>query len=183
MPVRRDSIGWTQMKRNLASDGKSTELQHSAFPVGLDMIEVLTRFWGELDQILPARIIHVVDPYFLDAGGESTYTHAGNVASLLRPALRTAEEIRLIHSRQREGVTAATEECFLRVNPDIDIVFHRGTQMHARYVIADHTRVLRMEFSFNRIRKSFGTVSVVSDPSDLEGILGELRRLEERSGS
>ena len=104
------------------------------------------------------------------------------MASLLRPALRTAEEIRLIYSRQREGVAAAIEECFLRVNPDQDIVFHRGTQMHARYVIADHTRVLRMEFSFNRIRKSFGTASMVNDPRDLDGILRELQRLEESPG-
>lgn len=34
-----------------------------------------------------------------------------------------------------------------------------------------------MEFSFNRIGKSFGTVSLVDDGEDLAGVLEELERL------
>jgi len=61
------------------------------------------------------------------------------------------------------------------------VQFCMGTEMHSRYLIADRSRVLRMEFSFNRIGKSFGTVSLVEDPEDLAGIVHELDRLDPAS--
>ena len=69
------------------------------------------------------------------------------------------------------------ERYFGLINKDASLAFKRGDQMHGRCIIGDRCRVLRMEFSFNRIGMTFGTVSFVEDAEDLTGILHELDRL------
>lgn len=151
-------------------------VEESAFPTSLSLLEVLTKFWGEVKKIAPSSELHVVDPYLLDAGGQDPDTYAGNVTALLKPVLATASHIVLVHGQLREGIRELLERDFALVsNASLDFV--RGSQMHARYVVGDRSRVLRMEFSFNRIGKTLGTVSLVEDPDDLAGILHELERL------
>jgi hypothetical protein len=52
--------------------------------------------------------------------------------------------------------------------------------MHSRYVVADRARVIRMEFSFNRIGRTFGTVSVLEVDEDHAGIIDDIKRLHLR---
>lgn len=153
-------------------------LTHSAFPTSLPMFEVVTKFWTELKKILPAHELHVIDPYVLDAGGaEDPATYAGNVTSLLTPALRSVKRVVVVHGKPREGVRDFLTRDIALMNSETEVQFHKGKEMHARYLVADRSRVLRMEFSFNRIGKSFGTVSLVEDEEDLAGILHEVERL------
>lgn len=152
-------------------------LEHSAFPTDLPLFEVMGRFWGELKNVLPADELHVVDPYLLDAGGADPATYAGNVVGLLKVGLTSVRRVVFVHAKERDGIRDLIGEDALLVNPDLSVRFVKGTGMHARYLIADRRRVLRMEFSFNRIGKHFGTISQVNDPQDLSGILDELQRL------
>lgn len=142
------------------------------------MFEVVDRFWTELRKILPANELHVIDPYVLDAGGtDDPATYAGNVVSLLTPALRVVQHVVVVHGKPRAGVRDLLARDIGIVNAGATIHFRKGSEMHARYLVADRSRVLRMEFSFNRIGKSFGTVSLVEDEADLAGILDEVERL------
>ncbi|MFA4930093.1 MAG: hypothetical protein WC558_16375 [Patulibacter sp.] len=153
-------------------------LEHGAFPTTLSFFDVTAKFWTELRKILPAQEVHVVDPYLLDAGGEDPATYAGNIASLLKPALASAGTIVIVHAKARDGIQGLLEKNVAALNRSAQMRFRRGTGMHARYLIADRSRALRMEFSFNRIGKSFGTVSLVEGTEDLAGIVGELNRLD-----
>ncbi|WP_062208298.1 hypothetical protein [Demequina oxidasica] len=156
-------------------------LDHAAFPISLSLSDVLARYWFELKKILPADEVHIVDPYMLDSGGADAATYAGNVTSLLSPAVRGAKRLVFVHGKAGPDLGELLDTDIATLNPSIDVLFTRGSAMHSRYVIADRARALGMEFSFNRIGKSFGTVSLVDDPSDLAGILGELQRLTQTS--
>lgn len=159
-----------------------TYLEESAFPTDLPLVDVIARFWTELRKILPANEMHVIDPYALDAGGGDATTYAGNVVALLTPALRVARRVIVVHGKPREGVRELLAQDIALVNADVEIKFRRGSEMHARYIVADRSSALRMEFSFNRIGKSFGTVSVVEGEEDLAGIIEELERLHPTVG-
>lgn len=152
-------------------------LTHSAFPTSLTSIEVVSKFWTELRKILPASELHVIDPYVLDDGGANPATYAGDVASLLRPALRVVKRVVFVYGKPRQGIPELLAGDIALVNSEVDVQFHKGTEMHARYLVADRSRAIRMEFSFNRIGKSFGTVSIVEDVEDIAGIVAEIRRL------
>lgn len=155
-----------------------TFLQESAFPTSLSLFDIATRFWSELKKVLPAAELHVIDPYILDAGGTDPATFAGNVVSLLKPALTDVDQLVVVHAKAREGIQVLLTRDIGLVASDLSVRFEHGTEMHARYLVADRSRVLRMEFSFNRIGKSFGTISLVEDDADRKGILGELQRLD-----
>lgn len=165
------------MSEEEKSHSTATYLETSAFPTSLPLVEVLARFWTELKKILPADELHVIDPYALDPGGEDPATYAGNVASLLVPALRVVRSVVVVHGKPREGLRELLSHDISLVNAETEIQFQRGSEMHARYLVADRARALRMEFSFNRIGKSFGTVSVVNETEDLAAIVDELERL------
>jgi hypothetical protein len=158
--------------------GNVSWLEESAFKADLPLVEVLAKFWKELKKLLPATELHVVDPYLLDAGGADAEYYAGNVVSLLNPALRQVDKVVFVYAKAREGIQPLIEADAHLVNSSASIVFRQGTKMHPRYLIADRSRVLLMEFSFNRIGKTFGTVSQVTDPEDLASILDELERLD-----
>jgi len=168
-----------KMKANSTgdSDSRATHLEHSAFPTSLSLPDVLARYWSELRKILPADELHVVDPYVLDSGGADAVTYAGDVTSLLGPALRLVKRVVFVHEKPRVGIRELIETDIALFDATTEVSFHRGTAMHSRYVVADRSRALRMEFSFNRIGKSFGTVSLVDDGEDLAGVLEELQRL------
>jgi hypothetical protein len=83
----------------------------------------------------------------------------------------------VVHGKPREGIRELLARDIALVSSETDIQFQRGSEMHARYLVADRSRALRMEFSFNRIGKSFGTVSLVEDAEDLAGIVDEVERL------
>lgn len=168
----------SNLRRELAP---GATLEHGAFPTSLSFFDVTSKFWTELRKILPAQEVHVVDPYLLDAGGEDPAVYAGNVASLLKPALMSAGTVVVVHAKPREGIRGLLEKNIATLNGGAQVQFCMGTEMHSRYLIADRSRVLRMEFSFNRIGKSFGTVSLVEDPEDLAGIVHELDRLDPAS--
>lgn len=160
----------------------ATYLEEAAFPTSLPLVEVIVKFWGEIKKIAPADELHVIDPYLLDAGGEDSATYAGNVTALLKPALVGATHVVLIHGKPRAGIRELLVRDFALVNAGASLDFRRGSQMHGRYIVGDRSRVLRLELSFNRIGKTFGTVSVVEDSEDLTGILQELERLHPTSG-
>lgn len=143
----------------------------------MSLPDVLAKYWSELRKILPANELHVVDPYILDSGGADAATYAGDVTSLLGPALRRVNRVVFVHDKPRVGIRELLESDIALVDATTEVHFHRGTVMHARYVVADRSRALRMEFSFNRIGRSFGTVSLVDDGEDLAGVLEELERL------
>ncbi len=155
-----------------------TILQESAFPVTLSQMDVIGLFWKEMKLLLPASELHVIDPYALDAGGKRPDQYAANFVALLKTVLVTVERATIIYSKEREGVRALIEQDARMMNPDLTIEYRRGSGLHARYIIADRERISRMEFSFNRIGDSFGTVSLVTDPDDVAGILAELERLD-----
>lgn len=156
-------------------------IEHSAFPRSLPSLEVLTRFWTELKKILPADELHVIDPYALDAGGADLANYAGQVTSLLTPALRVVRNVVVIHGKPREGIRDHLAQHIAKqialLNAETEVQFQKGSEMHGRYLVADRARALRMDFSFNSIGKSFGTVSVVDDAEDLAGVVNELERL------
>jgi hypothetical protein len=155
-----------------------TRLQESAFPTNLPLVEVIAKFWSEVKLLIPGGHIHVIDPYILDSGGENNATYAGNVAALLKPLVQGAKQITFVYQRQGDEVGKMLEANLLLLNPDVMIKYCKGTGMHARYIVSDRSRALRLEFSLNRIGKSFGTVSLVSDEEDLGGIVTELERLD-----
>lgn len=159
------------------SDSRATHLEHSAFPTSLSLPDVLARYWSELRKILPADELHVVDPYILNAGGADAATYAGNVTSLLGPALRGVQRVVFVHDKPRVGIRELIERDVALLDATLEVNFHNGTGMHSRYVVADRARALRMEFSFNRIGRTFGTVSLVDAGEDLTGVLEELERL------
>lgn len=163
--------------------GRDEPLEHAAFPSDLPLTDVVTKFWGEVRKIMPTNELHVIDPYLLDAGGQDGATYAGNVATLLNPALARTRHVVLVYSKSRDGIRELLEQDFLRVNRSARLDFIRGTQMHGRYIIGDRRHALRLEFSFNRIGRTFGTVSVVEDAEDLAGILQELERLHPRDAT
>ena len=152
-------------------------LEESAFPTSLPLVEVVAKFWIELKKILPADELHVIDPYVLDAGGADPATYAGNVVALLTPALRVVKRAVVVHGKPREGIRELLAQDIALVGTQAEIQFQKGSEMHARYLVADRSRALRMEFSFNRIGTTFGTVSLVEDAEDLAGILDEVERL------
>lgn len=154
---------------------------HSAFPASLPPFEVIARFWTELKKILPANEMHVIDPYVLDDGGADPVTYAEGVASLLRPALRVVERLVVLHGKPNEGIRELLARDIARVNSQTSIEFKRGSNMHARYLVADRSRALRMEFSFNRMVRSFGTAFLVEDAEDLARIVDEVERLHPAS--
>lgn len=173
------------------SDGSSSRvgtydkggyLEHASFPASLSPLEVVAKFWDEVRKLVPATELHVVDPYLLDAGGLDPATYAGHVATLLKPALADAQRVVLVYDKAREGTRELLERYFGLINKDASLAFIRGSQMHGRYIIGDRCQVLRMEFSFNRIGMTFGTVSVVDDAEDRTGILHELKRLLAATG-
>lgn len=131
-----------------------------------------------MKKLLPAEKLHVLDPYVLDPGASEPGLYAGNVVSLLKPALMTVSRTVFIHAKPRDGILELLTEDMGLLGSETALHFRRGSGMHARYLIGDRARALRMEFSFNRIGKSFGTVSLVEDPQDLAGILAELNRLD-----
>ncbi|WP_139219862.1 hypothetical protein [Curtobacterium sp. YR515] len=152
-------------------------LQHTAFEPNLPMFEVVAKFWVEVRKILPAEHVHVIDPYMLDAGGEKPATYAANVAALLKPAITNTRRLTFVYQRTRGDVGRLLKADIDLLNASTAVTFHQGSGMHARYIVADRSRVLRMEFSFNRIGKSFGTVSQVLDEEDRSAIVAELDRL------
>lgn len=164
-------------------DRHTTYLEEAAFPTSLSLIEVVAKFWGEIKKIAPASELHVIDPYLLDAGGQDPATYARNVTALLKPALAVTKRVVLVYNKPREGIRELLERDFELVNKDAGLDFKKGSQMHGRYIIGDRCRALRLEFSFNRIGKTFGTVSFVQDPEDVTGILHELERLHPNSAS
>ncbi|MDA3804784.1 hypothetical protein PED38_08240, partial [Clavibacter sp. CT19] len=111
-------------------------------------------------------------------GGEENATYAGNVAALLKPLVREASEITFVYQKQGDEVGQMIKANLRMLNPDIGITYRKGTRMHARYIVSDRSRALRLEFSLNRIGKSFGTISLVTDEEDLAGIVTELERLD-----
>lgn len=153
-------------------------LQHSAFAPNLPMFEVVAKFWVEIRKILPAEHIHVIDPYILDAGGEQSATYAANVASLLKPAVTGSQRVTFVYQKNRSNIDRLLKGDLALLDASTTVSFHQGSGMHARYIVADRSRVLRMEFSFNRIGRSFGTVSLVIDEEDRAGIVDELNRLD-----
>lgn len=164
-------------------DRRTIHLEEAAFPTSLSTLDVATKFWGEIEKIAPKDELHVIDPYLLDSGGQDPATYAGNVTALLKPALLVANRVVLVHNKPREGVRELLERDFALVNKDARLDFTKGSHMHGRYIIGDRCRALRLEFSFNRIGKTFGTVSFVEDLDDLAGILDELERLHPDSVS
>lgn len=157
--------------------GERDWLQHGAFPTSLSLEQIVGTYWRELKQILPAEEVLIVDPYLLDAGGEDPHLYAGNVTSLLKPVLDAVRRLVLIHGKPRQGIQERLECNFTAAAPGAALVFQRGGDMHSRYLVADRARVIRMEFSFNRIGRVFGTVSVVENDEDRIGILKEVNRL------
>ncbi|MFJ6003659.1 hypothetical protein [Arthrobacter sp. NPDC092385] len=152
-------------------------IQESAFPTDLPLFDVLSKFWSELKRILPANHLHVIDPYVLDAGGADPEIYAGNVAALLKPALENVSSVTFVHGKIREGVQDFLRQDIALINPSLSVQLHKGREMHSRHLVTDRSRAVRMEFSFNRIGKVFGTVSFVDDADDIEGILQEVERL------
>lgn len=152
-------------------------LSHGAFPTSLTSLEVVAKFWTELRKILPASELHVIDPYVLDDGGADPATYAGDIVSLLTPALRVVERVVIVYGKPREIIRDLLAQDLALMNSEINIEFQKGSEMHARYLVADRSRALRMEFSFNRIGRSFGTVSLVENAEDIAGILDEVNRL------
>lgn len=158
-------------------------LAHSAFPTSLTSFEVVAKFWTELRRILPANELHVIDPYILDDGGMDPATYARDVVSLLGPALRVVNRVVVVYGKPRQGIRELLARDIALVNSETDVQFHKGSEMHARYLVADRSRALRMDFSFNRIGKSFGTVSLVEDIEDIAGIVVEIGRLHPVTGA
>lgn len=152
-------------------------LEHGAFPSNLSRPDVILKFLTELKKILPADEIHVIDPYALDAGGGDAATYARDVVALLKPALQVARHVVFIYGKPGEEVREFIMQDIALVNPKVEVEFRRGNKMHARYLVANRSRALRMEFSFNRIGKYFGTISLVEGDEDLAGIVDELERL------
>ncbi|MGN7150375.1 hypothetical protein ACTHQ6_15435 [Arthrobacter sp. SAFR-179] len=159
------------------SEAKVTRSRHAAFPTSLSPKQIVETYWRELKQILPADEVVVVDPYMLDGGGEDPHLYAGNVTNLLLPVLDVVQRLVLMHGKPRQGIQERLERNFKAAAPGTALVFHRAVDLHSRYLVADRLRVIRMEFSFNRIGKVFGTVSVVENEEDRVGILGEVDRL------
>lgn len=159
-----------------------TELRHSAFQMGESEPELVFKFWGELRRLAPASEIHVVDPFILHCGGQAPADYAIRIEHLLRPVARQAQEMTFVYSKLARNVEVAERisQELASANDDLKVRFCRGADMHARYIVADRARTLRMDFSLNGFGKSFGTVSLVRDQEDLVGILGELDRLDPR---
>jgi hypothetical protein len=102
-----------------AVDLTQTWLQESAFPTSLSLFEVVAKFWTELKKLLPAKELHVIDPYLLDAGGSDAAVYAGNVVSLLKPAFNVVGRLVIVHGKPREGIRELLTEDISRVSPDI----------------------------------------------------------------
>lgn len=162
--------------------GYPTWLEESAFPANLDLFDVLAKFWKEVDKLLPASELCVVDPYLLDDGGETPDVFAANVVSLLKPALLDVDRVVLLHCKPRSKAQGEALQMLITrdtelLGSDAVLAFQQRKGLHARYLVADRVRVLRMDFSYNRIGRSFGTVALVNDAEDLAGYLEELASL------
>jgi hypothetical protein len=160
-----------------AAKRTSTWFQESAFPTDLPSIEVAKKFWSELRHICPITEFHVVDPYILQAGKSERATYAGDVVALLKPVLMDANSVTFIHEKANPEVQDLLAENIALLGSDVAVEFLQGTHMHSRHLIADRARALRMDFSFNQIGKTFGTMSLVEAADDLGAILTELERL------
>jgi hypothetical protein len=162
---------------------ETDSLQHGVFPSSLSLMELNKRYWRELKNILPAQEVLVLDPYLLDAGKSEPDHYAGNVAALLKPVLDVVPSLVLVHGKPRPGIQQLFERNFTAMAPQAKLTFHHRASMHSRYLVADRARVLRMEFSFNQIGRVFGTVSLVENAEDRNGILSEIDRVLMWSGN
>lgn len=149
------------------TDDVGEHLQHSALRTDLSFAEVTARFWDEVRPLRPVSEVHVVDPYLLSAGNRDPEVHAGNVAGLLKPLLRNISSMTLVYRHERAGVREAVLRSLRSMLPSsTEIRFVRPDKFHHRWVVADRSRLVRMDLSFNQIGQALGGVDLVTAERD-----------------